>query len=94
MLLAWLPLAATGCVGSFQLTRNLYTVNQEISPNRPTRWLTFLAFCTFPYPITLVLDAMILNGIEFWTGENPVEVPSESDGAPDGNERLAPSAPR
>ncbi|MCK9268809.1 MAG: DUF3332 domain-containing protein [Bacteroidales bacterium] len=60
------------CIGSFQLTRNLYSWNMDIDG----RWgseLVFLAMIIIPvYTVTLLADGVVLNAIEFWTGNNPL----------------------
>ena len=42
VLLGFLPLAS-GCFGSFNLTRKIYEVNKGVSPDKWIRWLVFLA---------------------------------------------------
>ncbi len=68
----------TSCIGSFGLTGKLYSWNKK-----QTKWvdeLIFLALCIVPvYEVSLFIDAIILNSIEFWTGSNPVAFqPGES----------------
>ena len=64
----------SGCMGSFKLTNGLYDWNKSIG----SKWvneLVFFAFVFIPvYGITLTIDAIILNSIEFWGGGNPVSV--------------------
>jgi hypothetical protein len=63
---------ASGCFGSFGLTDMLYGWNGRIE-NRWARALVFLALVIVPvYTLFLVVDALVLNTIEFWTGEHPV----------------------
>lgn len=60
----------TGCFGSFGLTFKLYNFNKGVSGNKFIRWLVFLGFVILPvYEIVLVADALVLNSIEFWTGD-------------------------
>lgn len=65
-------LTQQSCIGSFQLTRNLYSWNMDIDG----RWgseLVFLAMIVIPvYTVTLLADGVVLNSIEFWTGNNPL----------------------
>jgi hypothetical protein len=60
------------CIGSFQLTKNLYSWNLGIDG----RWgseLVFLAMNVIPvYAVTILADGVVLNSIEFWTGNNPL----------------------
>ncbi|HPX74177.1 MAG TPA: DUF3332 family protein, partial [Methanoregulaceae archaeon] len=63
---------AAGCTGSFPLTNELYQFHRE-----KERWVDealFLVFAVTPvYGTALIADAVLLNSIEFWTGENPLE---------------------
>ena len=98
-LLLALPLLATGCFGKFQVTRNLYAFNRTVSEERFTRWALFLAMNIVPvYPVGAVMDAFIVNPVEFWSGTNPVKdserwFPKQPDQArltplPDGRVRM------
>lgn len=59
----------SSCIGSFQLTNKLKDYNDGIG----SKWvneLVFVAFCIVPvYEISLLVDAVVLNSIEFWTGD-------------------------
>ena len=61
----------TSCIGSFGLTGKVYSWNKN-----QEKWvdeLLFLALCIVPvYEVSLFIDAVVLNTIEFWTGSNPV----------------------
>ena len=61
---------SAGCFGKFQLTRKLYDINQSIDEKYVRSAATWLF--VIPYAVTGLLDAVIFNVIEFWTGENPV----------------------
>lgn len=64
--------ASAGCYGSFELTRGLHEWNGQVSDNRFVNWLIFLGFVIVPvYPISLVVDGIALNSVEFWTGSHP-----------------------
>ena len=68
-----LLLAATimfsSCIGSFQLTNKVFKLNNQIG----SKWvneLVFAACCILPvYEITLFVDAIVFNSIEFWSGK-------------------------
>ncbi len=68
-----LLLAATimfsSCIGSFQLTNKVFKLNNSIG----SKWvneLVFAACCILPvYEITLFVDALVFNSIEFWSGK-------------------------
>ncbi len=66
-------LGTTGCFGGFNLTGMLYDWNAGIS-SKWLRWLLFLAIGVIlpVYGIAILVDAVVLNSIEFWTGSNPV----------------------
>ena len=71
--LSVLLLAATimlsSCMGSFQLTNKVYKLNNSIG-NKWANELVFAACCILPvYEITLFVDGIILNSIEFWSGK-------------------------
>ncbi len=62
----------TSCIGSFGLTNKVRTWNQSIS-NKFVNELVFIAFWVLPvYEITGVADILVINTIEFWSGDNPV----------------------
>jgi hypothetical protein len=66
-------LGASGCFGKFGATNALYDWNQDVSSNKWIRWLVFLVLIILPvYGLFMLADAIVLNTIEFWTGNNPV----------------------
>ncbi|RKG61174.1 DUF3332 domain-containing protein [Corallococcus sp. AB011P] len=68
-----LMMHATGCFGSFKLTTKIWQFNKGISGNKFVQWLVFLVFIVVPvYEIGTLVDALVVNSIEFWTGGNPV----------------------
>ncbi len=61
-------LVVSGCFGSFPLTNIIYDWNGGFG-SKWVRWLIFLGLIIIPvYEIALIVDALILNTIEFWTG--------------------------
>ena len=63
---------ATGCYGSFAMTRSLHQWNGQASNNDFVNWLLFAGLVIVPvYGISLVVDGFVFNSIEFWTGNNP-----------------------
>lgn len=62
----------SSCLGSFGLTNKVYSWNQSVGD----KWINeivFLALTILPvYEIAIFVDAVVLNSIEFWTGNNPV----------------------
>lgn len=69
-----LSLFTVGCTGSFNLTRKVYNFHRS----QEDKWadeLVFLGTVLLPiYGISTFADAIVFNSIEFWTGDNPVEV--------------------
>ena len=62
----------SSCMGKFALTRNLYSWNDQIS-NKFVNELVFVAFWILPvYEVTTLADLLVLNSIEFWSGDNPL----------------------
>jgi hypothetical protein len=75
-----LSFTVTGCTGSFNLTRKLYNTHRS-QPEKWTDEILFLAFIILPvYSITTLADGLVFNSIEFWTGENPIEMVDAGDG--------------
>lgn len=65
--------ASTGCIGSFQLTRKVYSWNKSVSSDKFVQELVFLGLNIVPvYGIATFADAVFANSVEFWTGTNPV----------------------
>lgn len=62
----------TSCIGSFQLTNKLLSWNRSIADNWVNE-LVFVVFWVLPvYEVAGLADILVLNSIEFWSGENPV----------------------
>ena len=65
--------SSAACWGKFNLTRKLWGFNNTVSDSKWLKWLLFLAFTIVPiYEISALADALVLNSIEFWSGQNPV----------------------
>jgi hypothetical protein len=69
VLVAAVGALSAGCFGKFQLTRKLYDINQSIDEKYVRSAATWIF--VIPYALTGILDFVIFNVIEFWTGENP-----------------------
>jgi hypothetical protein len=68
-------LGSSGCFGSFNLTRQLYGWNKDVSKEKFVRELVFLGLNVVPvYGIATLIDAVVANTVEFWTGENPISM--------------------
>ncbi|XXF79381.1 DUF3332 domain-containing protein [Myxococcaceae bacterium GXIMD 01537] len=73
LMLATVTVQGTGCFGSFDLTRKIYNFNKGASDNKFVRWLIFLGLSIIPvYEVGVLVDTLVLNSIEFWTGEQPM----------------------
>ena len=69
VLVAAVGALSAGCFGKFQLTRKLYDINRSIDEKYVRSAATWIF--VIPYALTGILDFVIFNVIEFWTGENP-----------------------
>lgn len=62
----------TSCIGSFGLSNKLLSWNRNID-SKFVNELVFIAFWIVPvYEISALADILVLNSIEFWSGNNPV----------------------
>ena len=63
------------CYGSFALTRTLHDWVGTIE-NKWVRSLVFFLIAVWPVPIVygicILADGIVINSIEFWSGENPM----------------------
>ena len=85
LLVTTLLVGVTGCYGSFAVTQKVHQVNDEVSDNDWVDEVVFLVFAALPvYGLAVTIDALIVNSIEFWTGENPMD--GGGDGGGDGAE--------
>jgi hypothetical protein len=80
LVLAGMVISHTGCFGEFGLTRKVYTFNQNAG-GKFVNQLVFWGLLIIPvYEVASVLDLVIFNTIEFWTGSNPVAMaPCETE---------------
>ncbi len=68
---AMLPMQS--CIGSFSLTHKVLSWNNQVG-SKFVNELVFFAFWILPvYEVTAIADVIVLNSIEFWSGNNPVE---------------------
>ena len=71
-LAALLCSSMTSCMGKFALTRNLYAWNEQVS-NKFMNEILFVAFWILPvYEVCGLADLLVINTIEFWSGDNPL----------------------
>ena len=65
-------LTLPSCIGSFALTNRLLAWNNSVG-NKFVNELVFFAFWVLPvYEVSALADVVVLNSIEFWSGENPM----------------------
>ena len=71
LLAATIPLQS--CIGKFALTNKVLSWNNQVG-SKFVNELVFFAFWILPvYEVTSIADLLVLNSIEFWSGNNPVE---------------------
>lgn len=72
MLLFSVSVMNTGCFGSFALTQKVHNFNKSLG-NKFVQELGFILMVAIPvYEVASVIDALVINTIEFWTGSNPM----------------------
>lgn len=72
MLMAAVSPALSGCFGKFAITRKVYDLNASVH-DRYLRNVVTWAFIIVPvYGVAGVIDFVLFNTIEFWSGRNPV----------------------
>lgn len=65
-------LMASSCIGSFGLFNRTVKWNQNIG-NKFANELVFLALNIVPvYEVCYLADVLVINSIEFWSGNNPM----------------------
>ena len=64
-------LLTNSCVGSFSLFNKLARWNKSATSERFLNELIFLIISP-AYAVCSVVDVLVLNTIEFWSGSNPV----------------------
>ena len=75
-----MTITATGCFGSFHLTRTVYGFNAGLD-NKFVRTLVMWGLLIIPvYELAALGDVLIFNVIEFWSGN----APAASNTLPDG----------
>lgn len=62
----------SSCIGSFALYNKVLSWNKQVG-SKFVNELVFVAFWILPvYELSGIADLLVLNSIEFWSGENPV----------------------
>lgn len=72
MLLVILTVGVAGCFGNFAATRKVYDFNQNFGD----KWINQVMFWVLNvvpvYYVAGVVDILLFNTLEFWTGSNPM----------------------
>lgn len=70
---ATLMLPMQSCIGKFALTNKVMSWNNQVG-SKFVNELVFFAFWILPvYEVTALADLLVLNSIEFWSGNSPLE---------------------
>lgn len=81
-------LGLSSCIGSFALTKRLMSWNQTIG-NKVVNELVFIAFWILPvYEVSALADVLVINSIEFWSGDNPMACGTKRIEGTDGQRYL------
>ena len=73
-LVSVLSLSSVSCYGPFNLTRQLHYANGEMEGEWAQEGV-FVLMVFFPaYLFAAMGDMIVFNSIEFWSGENPIDV--------------------
>jgi hypothetical protein len=64
---------ATGCFGKFALVRKVYGFNASVGDKFLRSLVTWVFVIVPVYSLSTLVDFVIFNTIEFWTGSNPVD---------------------
>lgn len=71
--LTLVTVSVSSCYGKFALTRKIYTWNGSVSENKFVQTIVMWGLMIIPvYSIGGTVDILILNTIEFWSGNNPM----------------------
>ncbi|NUM50815.1 MAG: DUF3332 domain-containing protein [Flavobacteriales bacterium] len=76
-LASWFLMVQTGCFGRFALVKKVYEFNDSVGGKdlggRFVKQLLYMVMIIVPvYELAGLIDSIILNLIEFWTGSNPI----------------------
>lgn len=66
----------SGCLGPFNATRTVLNWNATLHEEDAVCEVVFIALTIIPvYPLVGLADALVLNTVDYWSGENPLEDP-------------------
>ncbi|MFY0598851.1 MAG: DUF3332 domain-containing protein [Cyclobacteriaceae bacterium] len=70
-----LSITLSSCIGSFTMSSKLKNWNERVTDSKFANEAIFFILLVIPvYSFTLFVDGLILNSIEFWTGDNPLSM--------------------
>ena len=69
-----LLITQTGCFGTFALTRKAYAFHDGLTDSKFLKSLLFWIPGGIVYGVVGMLDVVIFNLIEFWSGSNPISM--------------------
>lgn len=73
-----LAMTMSSCLGSFELTSRMKKWNERVG-DKFVNELVFIGLCIVPvYEVCAVADLLVLNSIEFWSGESPLQESAEN----------------
>lgn len=61
----------SSCIGSFGLFNKVLDWNKQATGNKFLNWLIFILISP-AYVLCGVADILVINSIEFWSGDNPL----------------------
>jgi hypothetical protein len=66
-------LLTSSCIGSFALTNKVLSWNRYATKSNYLNEAIFIGLHIVPvYWVTYIADILVLNSVEFWSGDNPV----------------------
>ena len=78
ILLAGTSMTFSSCIGSFAMTNKVLSWNKQVG-NKFVNELVFFAFWILPvYEVTSIADLLVINTIEFWSGNNPMSASTKA----------------
>jgi hypothetical protein len=63
----------SSCIGSFSLFNKLLKWNHTAGDQWVNELLYVLLWVVPAYEVSVIIDGLVLNTIEFWSGENPID---------------------
>jgi hypothetical protein len=66
--------SASGCFGSFGLTRKVYRFNDDVNDEKWVQEAVYVPLTVPVYVTAALLDTIFFNSVEFWTGDTLIPV--------------------